>query len=365
MKPATRISAGAAAVGMASFTYQRIAEARDRRRFSPPGRLVDSGGRRLHLVTAGGGSPTVVIIPALADNVLGWMRILQGAAAETQACVDDRAEVGWSDPPPHWRRTPHSLAGDLNGLLSAAGIPAPYVLVGHSIGGIIARRFYAEHPGLVAEMLLVDSSHEQQVRRFAVEGWRRGPVRYAREAVRRQARILGMRRLAVALGLVRGFDADIAREVPPEYAAAYRAILLSSPHRHASVREMIMATFAWGQPPGLGSIPLTVLTRADGTGEVGLAGHSCKTSWPGSQPTASTSTRRGPDTIFTSTSQTWSSRRSMTSSGDAGNRRTQPGHGTASCSHLSCTIGPAAASPVAGRPRPGQSRRATGRTRLP
>ena len=170
MRLVTRAAAAAAAAGVASFAYQTIAEARDRRRFPPPGRLVDIGGRRLHLVTAGEGSPAVVIIPALGESVLGWLHVLQGAAAETQACVYDRAEIGWSDPPPHWRRTPDIMAADLHALLFAAGIPAPYVLVGHSIGGIVARRFYAQHPGMVAGMLLVDSSHEQQVQAVRCSG---------------------------------------------------------------------------------------------------------------------------------------------------------------------------------------------------
>ena len=112
MKSASRIAAVTAAAGIASFTYQRIAEARDRRRFPPPGRLVDIGGRHLHLMTAGEGSPAVIIIPALADNVLLWMRVLKGAAAETQACVYDRAGVGGATRPLagagrliSWRRT--------------------------------------------------------------------------------------------------------------------------------------------------------------------------------------------------------------------------------------------------------------------
>jgi pimeloyl-ACP methyl ester carboxylesterase len=150
MKFAGTTAAVAAGAGLASFTYQKVAEARDRRHFSAPGRLVDIGGRRLHLVTAGEGSPAVVIIPALGESVLGWLRILRGAAAETRACVYDRAEIGWSDPPPRWRRTPDILVADLHALLCASGIPAPYVLVGHSIGGIIARLFYAEYPDLVA-----------------------------------------------------------------------------------------------------------------------------------------------------------------------------------------------------------------------
>ncbi len=260
MKSAGRVAVVAAGTGMASFMYQQIAEARDRRRFPAPGRLVDIGGRYLHLVEMGEGSPAVVIIPALADSVLGWLGVVERVAAETRACVYDRAEVGWSDPPPHWRRTPDLMAADLHALLAAAGIAPPYILVGHSIGGIIARRFYAQHPELVAGMVLVDSSHEQQAKRFAAADWRKGTRRYAREAVKRQARILGARRLAASLGVLRDFEAGIAREAPPEFASAARAILLSTPHKHANVREMLMATHTWGELPGLGSVPLTVLT---------------------------------------------------------------------------------------------------------
>src|ERR1700733_13379935 len=105
MKLATRTAAAAAAAAAVSFTYQKIAEARDRRRFPPPGQLVDIGGRCLHLMETGEGSPAVITTPALGESVLGGLPVLQGAAAETQACIYDRAEIGWSDPPPHWRRT--------------------------------------------------------------------------------------------------------------------------------------------------------------------------------------------------------------------------------------------------------------------
>ena len=78
-----------------SAVYQQISEASDRRRFPPPGRLVDIGGRRLHLVEMGEGSPAVIIIPAVADNVLQWLRVAEGAAAETHVCVYDRAGIGF------------------------------------------------------------------------------------------------------------------------------------------------------------------------------------------------------------------------------------------------------------------------------
>jgi len=262
MRSASRIAAVAAAAGAASFTYQRIAEARDRRRFPPPGRLVDIGGRRLHLVTAGEGSPAVVIIPALADNVLQWLPILDGVASETRACAYDRAGIGWSDPPPRGRRTADLMAADLHALLCSAGIPPPYILAGHSLGGIVARRFYARYAGVVAGMALIESSHEQQATRTRAVDWRRGVPRYVFEAARRQARPLGARRLAASAGLLRGFDAMITREAPPGYRDADRAIVLSSRQRRVAVRELLMMVRSQGQPPSVGTIPLTVLTRA-------------------------------------------------------------------------------------------------------
>lgn len=262
MKFASQVAAVAAAAGTASFTYQRLAEARDRRRFPPPGRMVDIGGRRLHLIEMGEGSPAVVIIPALTDTVLQWLPIVKDCASETLTCVYDRAEVGWSDPPPCGRRTFDLMADDLHSLLTAAGIPPPYVLAGHSIGGIVARYFYARYPGLVARVVLVESSHEDQERRIGAADWRRGRAFLIAVAARRKVRILGVRRLAASLDLIRGLDADVAREAPPEYAAEYRAILLSTWQRRATVRELMMMIRMRGEPPQLDSIPLTVLTRA-------------------------------------------------------------------------------------------------------
>jgi len=95
-----RLLALVASAGALSAMYQAAAEARDRRRLPPPGRLMDVGGRRLHITEAGEGSPTVVIIPALGDSVLLWPRIQHALAEDTKVCVYDRPGLGWSDPPP-------------------------------------------------------------------------------------------------------------------------------------------------------------------------------------------------------------------------------------------------------------------------
>lgn len=248
-----------AAAGLASSAFQEAAAARDRRRFPPPGQLVDIGGRRLHLLEAGQGSPAVVVVGALADGVMSWPRVQRALAAEMRVVLYDRAGVGWSDPP-HGHCTLDDMGAELRDLLNAAQITPPYVFVAHSLGGIIARRFAARWPGSVAGMVLVDSSHEQQASRKGVHGWRHGRSSYYQSVLKWQLRPLGLYRLGAAAGLARELTADVAEMALPEHAAAVRAIMLSTRTRRAIVREMLWMAGLTDQPPGLGSIPLTVIT---------------------------------------------------------------------------------------------------------
>jgi pimeloyl-ACP methyl ester carboxylesterase len=245
---------------LSSVAYQEAAAARDRCRFPAPGRLVDIGGRRLHLLEAGDGSPAVVVVPALSEGGLTWVRIQRELAAEMRVVLYDRAGTGWSDPPPRGQRTFSDAAAELRALLQSSGIGPPYVLVAHSLGGVIARRFAARYPGTVAGMVLVDSSHEGQASRHGIDGWPYGRANYYRRALRWQARPLGLRRLAAEAGLARELDADAAREVLPEHAAAYRAVMLSTRLRHTVIRETLRMARLYTAPPPLGSIPLTVIT---------------------------------------------------------------------------------------------------------
>jgi pimeloyl-ACP methyl ester carboxylesterase len=250
-----------AVAGAASAAYQQVAEAADRRRFPPPGRMVDIGGQRMHILVRGEGSPAVVIVPALASNVLEWVRVQRATATGTTVCVYDRAGIGWSDPPPRGPLTVDAMADDLHALLKGSGVEPPYVIAGHSLGGIIARRFQVRHPDGVAGMLLVDSSHEDQAQRL---GWWEGIGSHLWHAAQRQSRILGARRLAASLGRVNTVDrASLARQTVPEYAGAARAITLSSRQRRIVVRETIFAAQLRGQLRHLGSLPLTVVSSAN------------------------------------------------------------------------------------------------------
>jgi pimeloyl-ACP methyl ester carboxylesterase len=127
--------------------------------YSPPGKLVDIGGYRLHLNCTGKSGPTVVLIAGAGDFSFDWGLVQPGVSRFTRGCGYDRAGLAWSDPGP----TPRTMGQDayeLHTLLKAARIKAPYVLVGHSIGGLIARVYAEQYPDEVAGMVLIDSTHE-------------------------------------------------------------------------------------------------------------------------------------------------------------------------------------------------------------
>lgn len=144
--------------------YQNMALAQDNKLYPPPGQLVDVGGYRLHLYCLGEGSPTVVLeAGGGGKGVLAWSAVQEKISATTRVCSYDRAGLGWSDPDPTGKpRISTDVAETLHILLHNAGINEPYLLVGHSAGGVYVRSFAQLFPKEVAGMILVDSAHENQ-----------------------------------------------------------------------------------------------------------------------------------------------------------------------------------------------------------
>lgn len=138
---------------------------------APSGRteLVDIGGRKLQLTTVGSGRPTVVIEAGMGEPPIEsgtWEKVIKAISAKNRVVLYDRAGLGKSDPTAKLPRTSRDVATDLHALLSKAGLPGPYVLVGHSYGGIHHRMFAHLYPDEVAAMVLVDASHPNQMERF-------------------------------------------------------------------------------------------------------------------------------------------------------------------------------------------------------
>ena len=162
---------GFAALGLVSllaaglltgFTAEKLIELRDRRLYPPPGRMVDTGNGRRHIFCKGSGAPTVVLITGNGIPAV-LIRPLQDRVAKySHVCIYDRAGLGWSEP----AIRPLNIAGhaaELHTMLAANGERGPFIMIGHSYGGLIARQYLKDNPHTVAGMVLVDSGEEGEV----------------------------------------------------------------------------------------------------------------------------------------------------------------------------------------------------------
>lgn len=123
------------------------------------------GDRQLFYSCLGSGSPAVVIEAGMGDTSASWSHIQTAVSEFTRVLIYDRAGMGRSDLPPR-PRTCQDMVDDLSALLKGAQIDPPYVLVGHSFGGLIVRLFASQRPQDVAGMVLVDASHEDRTEGF-------------------------------------------------------------------------------------------------------------------------------------------------------------------------------------------------------
>ena len=150
-------------VGIAVFfLYQKAATILDDYRYPPIGKLVDVGGYRLHIHSAGKGGPAVVLDAGLGGTSLGWSLVQSEVATFTRVYSYDRAGYAWSDESPS-KRISHNLAEELHTLLLKANIPGPYILVGHSFGGCNVLMFADMYPEETLGVILVDSVQEEML----------------------------------------------------------------------------------------------------------------------------------------------------------------------------------------------------------
>lgn len=239
----------------AAYVGQMAAARRDERRFPPPGRMVDVGGFRMHLDVSGKdpGRPTVVLEAGLGSFSPNWYWVQQSLADDLRVVAYDRAGLGWSDPSPA-SRDAATMAAELHTALHAAGIDGPYVLAGHSFGGLVVRAFADLYRPETAGLVLVDASHPDQ--------WARWPVPYAH---RIQLISLRVSAAAARLGLPRVFDlfGAVSAGLPTQQVAelnARFALPRTSDTEAAQMQawEQFTRPFLHRAAP-LGDLPLAVI----------------------------------------------------------------------------------------------------------
>jgi pimeloyl-ACP methyl ester carboxylesterase len=137
-------------------------------RFEPPGRLINVGSHRLHLYCTGIGDPPVILLSGsgLSHGEWNWGGVQSDLSQNTCVCSYDRAGIAWSDRGPG-PPTADQTVEDLFELLNRSGINGPWVVVGHSLGGLHAQHLMNLHPGVVAALVLVDTTPDEVAPGFA------------------------------------------------------------------------------------------------------------------------------------------------------------------------------------------------------
>lgn len=246
---------------LSGTVYQAERTAADLAAFPPPGRMISMNGVNLHLYCIGSGSPTLVLEAGLGENVLSWYPVQAMLAQTMRVCAYDRPGLGWSDPI-DTAIQPENVAKNLHTLLNNAGITPPFVLVGHSRGGIYVRAFYHQFPEDTQGIVLVDSTHEQSpMHQYPYASW----------DYRKQAMQIAIAEPLSRLGLVRLLGiADADRRpspLPAEILAAKTALQNRTATTHEVVNEIAVMRQGLDSatpPPGsLGNLPLLVLTAGN------------------------------------------------------------------------------------------------------
>ena len=178
----------------------------------PPGEMYQVNGRTMHMYCTGSGSPTVVLDAGLGNDALIWSGFQPELARTTRVCAYDRAGFGWSEARPAPRDADH-IAEELHGLLQAAHVEGPIVLMGHSISGIYMRDYAMRYQDELAGLVFVDGSTPMQQENPAFKAASSGgPPPWLGALLERTVSIVGIPRLQGQCSQsFPGFDAHAAK----------------------------------------------------------------------------------------------------------------------------------------------------------
>ncbi|WP_372781831.1 alpha/beta fold hydrolase [Phenylobacterium sp.] len=248
--------------------WQKVSEARDARRYPPPGRMVDVRGRRLHLRCEGSGrGPTVVMVAGGGTPSVVSYGLQDRIAAFARVCSYDRPGLGWSDPAAGPMTLDDHVA-DLDRPLTAGGVPGPIVLVPESFGAIVSIAYAERHPGRVAGIVFVDGA-EPKTWAGAMRGVSRSEGA-GREAMMRAAWATGAARLAVP-GMMPPFVATLPPQVQGEIRAVYARASPGFGEAMTAFERTPAAAWPSSEPGVLGAMPIAVISHGQASSMVSAA----------------------------------------------------------------------------------------------
>jgi len=238
--------------------YEAVSGALDED-FPMPGQLIDVGGHNLHLSCSGSGSPTVILEPGAGEMSSASAWITPAVARDTRVCVYDRAGRGWSEPADS-PQDGAQIATDLHTLLERGHVPGPYVMAGHSFGGLYVLTFAARYPDEVAGMVLVDSTAPGSATPSTSRG-NEGSY----DIMGRASALLSA---SARLGVGRLIGQLSYGSLPPRARDEAIASAATPNHVQSTIDEYIQGTTSMDQAASLsdfGDKPLYVLTAGSGS----------------------------------------------------------------------------------------------------
>jgi pimeloyl-ACP methyl ester carboxylesterase len=232
-----------------------------------PGQSVDVGGHSLRIHCTGTGSPTVVLQPGGGEmsSHMGW--IAPRVAADTRVCVYDRPGRGGSDPV-DTAQDASQITADLHTLLRRGNVPGPYVLAGHSFGGLYVLTYAARYPDQVAGMVVVDTTAPRET---PPASGSTDPNRYYL-----MGRVATLLSSSARLGLTRLYAPTEAGTLPPQSEAEARANLTTGSNLRSFIDEFAQANASAAEAGAFtdfGAKPLVVLTAGTGSDADLIASH--------------------------------------------------------------------------------------------
>lgn len=268
----------------AGFVYEYAAAQQAKKNYPPPGRLVDVGGFRLHVEKIGSGSPVILLEAGSRESSLIWRDLPEKLAEFATVVRYDRAGYAWSDPA-RTERSGDNIVQELHTALEQEGIRGPYILAGHSAGGMYSRLFAEKYKDEVEGLVLIDARPENYSREtdpiFENEGFDSATAGMPSTSVIKLLQMSGALRL---------FQHSLLAQMPEKERALFVNVEASSRFLETAEEEDKLLAEAEQalRNQRLGSLPVKIITHgipndATAFGMSAEASHKLEDIWQAQQ----------------------------------------------------------------------------------